>query len=483
MTIDGIMLHAITAQLQNYIGSKVDRIFQPEKDEIILALRQKTQGNCRLLLSANASHCRVSLTTQAKPNPEHPPMFCMLLRKHLQGARIAQITQDGLERILTLRLESRSDLGDVGSYYLITETMGRHSNIILLDSNMTIVDSIKRVGETVSSVRHILPGRPYTAPPAQNKQNPLDMDSKAMQSVADAYPGNMLRTYVASKFQGVSPLAAREISHRAFGSDDFAQTLDQSQKETLGRTLSEFFGALQAKQFDPQHIYDPQGCIIGFTPFPYQQYDPSLQKSAASASAAVDRYYTYKEQGEKLRQKAQGLQKSVEARIEKLQKKLSINLDAIHQPEKAEELRLFGELLTAGLHGVSRSTTAKVLNYYSGETIEIPLDARLSPAANAQRYYKLYNKAKVAQKLAKENIGALTAELSYLEGQLYSISACTTVSELEEIRLELEEAGYLKKILTRKNKKIPPSSPLHYRSSDGLSIYVGKNNAQNDTLT
>lgn len=483
MTIDGIMLHAVVCELQGLSGGRVERVFQPEKDEIALAIHHPSKGNCRLLLSANATNCHVSLTGQSKPNPDHPPMFCMLLRKHLQGARITQISQEGLERVVCLRFEGRNDLGDSDIYYLVAEIMGRHSNIILLDNEKIILDSIKRVGETVSSVRHILPGRPYQAPPAQDKQNPLELDKAAFERIASAYIGNMLRTFIASALQGISPAAAREIAYRAFGNEDYAQPIDENGRKRLFAELWSFFSAVKQADFAPQLLYAPDGELLGFTPFLYRQYGLSLQKSAASANQAVDLYYSGREQAEKLRQKSQSLQKSVEARVEKLQKKRAIHLESIGQTEKMENLRLFGELLTAGLHGVANGATARVLNYYTGEPVDIPMDPRLSPSANAQRYYKLYRKAKVAQKLALESIGALEKEISYLEGQLYSISACTTVDELEEIRFELEQAGYLRRNLMRKSKKIPPSRPFHYRSSDGLDIFVGKNNTQNDILT
>jgi predicted ribosome quality control (RQC) complex YloA/Tae2 family protein len=483
MIIDGIMLRAVANELQEtLLGGKVEKIHMPEKDEILLFIHNR--GTHRLLLSANASNCRAGLIFEARQNPPVPPAFCMLLRKRLNGARILCIEQTGLERVLRIDFQSRSELGDPVVYTLICEMMGRHSNIMLLDGTQRILDSIKHVHASMSSKRLVLPGLMYEPAPTQHKADPLTLSADALHALLQTYDGKgPLYKWIASSLSGVSYVAAQEIVFRALGREAYAGTLRAQDQLCVAKTAYDFFSSVRDGDYDARILQQNGEPPFGFLPFAYHMYAQNVQIKTDGPSAALHLYYHLREDQQRQRQRAQGLHKAIKHRLDKLHKKLAMQIETIEQTQKAEQYRLYGELLTANLHMHTRGERVRVLNYYTSEEIEIPLDARLSMNANAQRYYKLYQKAKTARKLAGENIDFTRSEIDYLDGQLYAVEQSTLPSELDEIRIELEQGGYLKPVYTKKRIRITPSAPLHYRSSDGHDIYVGKNNAQNDRLT
>ncbi|MHB1315401.1 MAG: Rqc2 family fibronectin-binding protein [Christensenellales bacterium] len=481
MTVDGVMLHAITAELQKYTGARIDKIYQPAADEIQFSLRCANQ-TVRLLLSSNPSNCRIHLTKHAKPNPDQAPMFCMLLRKHLTGARIVAIRQPSLDRIVEIALESNDELFGPASFRLVLEIMSRHSNIILVSSDNVILDSIKHVSSAMSSVRIVLPGQPYVNAPSQGKTDPLTVTHDELVQLFAQKGAGPLDKYLSSQFTGISIACAREIILRCFGQENRYDALDDAQSKQLAESVFRFFRDIRENRFHPALLKDGQ-TVFGFAPLTYISYS-SFKHEYMDANDALDEYYHIKETKERYTQKSQALAKSVQARLAKTEKKLVLQMEALQNGSKMETAKLYGELLTANIHTVKRgSRQATVTNYYDGQQIAIPLDPSLSPSANAQRFYKQYAKMRTAQTLAQEQVVLLQSEAEYLECQLLYITQCNEISDLQQIRSELESQGFLKSAPVRKKAPAVVAAPLHFYSSDGYEIWVGKNNTQNDLLT
>ncbi len=487
MAFDGFVTHQIARELNNTIlGGKTDKIHQPEKDEIIITFRTRT-GLFRLLISAATSNPRVHLTEETRENPLTAPLFCMILRKHLAGAKLTGVSQIDFDRILEFTFECYTEMGDLTEKKLIVEIMGKHSNIILVQNDNKIIDSIKHIDFTTSAVRQILPGLIYELPPMQNKLNPeSDFLELFISNLNSAPSDSFLDKLLLNSFVGMSPLMAREIVFRKYKKDkvflcdtnipDFAEHT----KRFIKTFLNDLPQGFVVRDFDTKKP-------IAFSCTDLTQYGGMGKiDSLASLSQAVETFFSGRSLHDRLTQKSAATIKLINNNIERCNKKISIHTENIEKAKNRDKYKIFGELLTANLHRIEpHSTSIIVENYYSEnlEKIEIPLNPELSPSKNAQRYFKLYTKAKTTEETSKMQLENAETEKAYLETVLDSISRATDYTDIAEIREELSEQGYISANNSKKKKKTKKSAPLKFISSDGYTILVGRNNKQNDELT
>lgn len=486
MSYDGMVTRAVVWELnQTILDGKIDKIYQPEKDEIIMSIRT-LQGNFKLLLSASASNARVHLTSISKENPMTPPMFCMLMRKHLQGNKIINISQSDFDRVIRFDTEGRNELGDICIKSIIVEIMGRHSNIILIDENNKIMDSAKHIDFTVSSVRQILPGLIYDLPPQQDKLLPDSFSIIELLKSLDTSPDDtLLDKFLLSSFMGMSPLLAREIVYRFCGNTRaFKSEVETASFLTF---VQGFMDDILNNNYSPTLVISNEDKKpFAFSCVTLTQYQNSeVIEENSSISNVIDGYYEKRAQREHMNQRANHLSKLIKNNIDRCQKKLTLHRDNIEKSKDREKYKIYGDLLTANLYKLTQGLKEfETENYYSEnmEKIKIPLKEELSPSKNAQRYYKLYSKAKLTEQYASAQIEDAEKELYYLESVLSSLEKAETPAELGEIREELSDSGYVPKLNT-KQKRQQKSTPHHFVSSDGFEILVGKNNKQNDDLT
>ena len=489
MPLDALCLSGVVHELQNALsGAKIDKIYQPGRDEVVLALRAPA-GNVKLLLSANPSHPRAHLTQISRENPDKPPMFCMLLRKHLSGARLLELVQPPMERVVDLRLEALDELGDRVERRLVLEAMGRHSNLILLDGEGRIMDCLRRVDSDMSARRQVLPGLFYRLPPAQEKLDPSSLDRAALESALAAAPAeSQADKWLLDTFGGLSPLICRELAFRAGGATD--ARLHQMGEGGRSRLLDELEGLLRSVQensFTPVML-EKEGHPSDFTFQPISQYGPAVScVPFPSFSALLDRFYEQRENQERVRQRGQDLIRSVTNARDRAARKIGLQEQELAATRDRERLRQFGDIITSNLHamekGMSRLTAA---DFYDPECpqIHIPLDPLLTPQQNAAKYYKEYNKAKTAESILTLQLEKGRRDLDYLNSVLEAIALAEGERDLQEIRQELTDTGYLRRPSKARDRgKRVASKPMEFRSSSGLRISVGKNNTQNDLLT
>ncbi len=489
MPLDALCLSGVVHELQNALsGAKIDKIYQPGRDEVVLALRAPA-GNVKLLLSANPSHPRAHLTQISRENPDKPPMFCMLLRKHLSGARLLELVQPPMERVVDLRLEALDELGDRVERRLVLEAMGRHSNLILLDGEGRIMDCLRRVDSDMSARRQVLPGLFYRLPPAQEKLAPSSLDRAALESALAAAPEeSQADKWLLDTFGGLSPLICRELAFRAGGATD--ARLHQMGEGGRSRLLDELEGLLRSVQensFTPVML-EKEGHPSDFTFQPISQYGPAVScVPFPSFSALLDRFYEQRENQERVRQRGQDLIRSVTNARDRAARKIGLQEQELAATRDRERLRQFGDIITSNLHamekGMSRLTAA---DFYDPECpqIHIPLDPLLTPQQNAAKYYKEYNKAKTAESILTLQLEKGRRDLDYLNSVLEAIALAEGERDLQEIRQELTDTGYLRRPSKARDRgKRVASKPMEFRSSSGLRISVGKNNTQNDLLT
>ena len=489
MPLDALCLSGVVHELQNALsGAKIDKIYQPGRDEVVLALRAPA-GTVKLLLSANPSHPRAHLTQISRENPDKPPMFCMLLRKHLSGARLLELVQPPMERVVDLRLEALDELGDRVERRLVLEAMGRHSNLILLDGEGRIMDCLRRVDSDMSARRQVLPGLFYRLPPAQEKLDPSSLDRAALESALAAAPEeSQADKWLLDTFGGLSPLICRELAFRAGGATD--ARLHQMGEGGRSRLLDELEGLLRSVQensFTPVML-EKEGHPSDFTFQPISQYGPAVScVPFPSFSALLDRFYEQRENQERVRQRGQDLIRSVTNARDRAARKIGLQEQELAATRDRERLRQFGDIITSNLHamekGMSRLTAA---DFYDPECpqIHIPLDPLLTPQQNAAKYYKEYNKAKTAESILTLQLEKGRRDLDYLNSVLEAIALAEGERDLQEIRQELTDTGYLRRPSKARDRgKRVASKPMEFRSSSGLRISVGKNNTQNDLLT
>ena len=484
MPMDGFTLSYMRRELLCALkGGRVDKVNQPERDALVLLIRCGG-GNHRLLLSANANQARAQLTRQSYENPAEPPMFCMLMRKHLLGARVADVGQVAGDRILTVVFDCLDELGDPVQKTLYLEVMGRYSNLTLVRGDGVIIDAIRHVSSDMSRVRTVQPGGVYQLPPRQDKLAPEELDAGTLASRLAAEGGTLSKA-LAACVSGTAAVCAREICAQA-GADPAAPVAELD----LAALSPLLVRALTSLPPSPVTLYDEAGLAADFFPFPYRTFSPQHQKPMPSLSAAMDAFYLGRDLRARMQQKSAGLQRHIRSALERTEKKKAIMLEAIRQSAQAEENRVFGDLLTANLHLIARgASSVTVQNYYADgcpET-EIPLSTRLTPSQNAQSYYKKYRKAKVAGQYARGQLDAIERDLALLENALDDLDKCETTADLGEVRYVLSQAGFLRPEPSRgrggKPKKLPEGKPCRFTAPDGTVIEVGKNSLQNDRLT
>lgn len=485
MAFDTICVKKTVSELnETILGARIDKIHQPEKDELLIAIRSFS-GNFKLVLSASANNARVHFTQNSKENPKTPPMFCMLLRKHLSGGKITRIAQPRNERIIEIDIESYNELGDLTTKRLITEIMGRNSNIILCSSDMRIIDSAKHVDFTVSSVRQIMPGLTYVYPPEQEKTAILS-DAVSDISLDFSQEGQRADKVIMSAVSGISPIIAREIVFNVCKNPTpLCGELNDMQKQNITSALISFS---RSTKYSPCIIYDSCDKPIDFSAMAINQYGSGTKvEYYESMSEVVNRFYARRDMQERMRQKSADLVKLLHTGIERCAKKLNLQQQTIRDAENKDRYKIYGDLVTANLYRIAPGQTELIAENYYEEgcpEITIELSPALSGAKNAQRYYKLYTKLKNAEIEVAKQIKATSEDLDYLESTLALTENSTSESDLNSIRTELAELGYLRSRTGKnKNNKVQNSKPMHFVSSDGFDIYVGKNNTQNDYLT
>lgn len=473
MAFDGLFTRAMTKELNDtLVGGRINKIQQPYKNEMIITVRAKGK-NHKLLLSAHPSYSRVQLTEESSLSPDEPPMFCMMMRKHLDRAIVQNIYQAGLDRIIIFELKGRDELGDESIKLLIIEIMGRHSNIILVNKeNDKIIDSIKHIPASVNSYRTVLPGGTYVYPPEQNKLNPLEAEVDDILRNIDFNSGKIDRQIV-QHFAGISPLIAKEITFRC----------GIANRSTLPPVFIELMKHFKSQQYN--YSITTNGVKSAFYLIPLTHMMGEL-KSFSTLSGMLDSFYFGKAQRDRVKQQAMDLERLMKNEKEKNEKKV-IKLEAtLERAEQADEYQLLGELLTANMHLVKKGMKElSVVNYYDpdGGTINIPLDPRKGPSENAQNYFSKYQKAKNSLGVVKQQIQQAKEEITYFDGLLQQLSSAS-VGDIDEIRNELIEGGYIRRRQQKARKKATGKPAIErYEASDKTEILVGKNNTQNDYLT
>lgn len=474
MSFDGMMTRAMSHELtEELVSGRISKIYQPFKNELIIHIRAKGKKH-QLLLSAHPSYSRVHLTEESYDNPNEPPMFCMLLRKHLEGSVIEKIEQIDMERILTIEVKSKNEIGDISYKQLNIEIMGRHSNIILVDKERNmILDSIKHISPAVSRERTVLPGQTYVLPPSQDKLNPFTVSQEDVIKKLDFNSGKLDKQFV-QIFMGISPLFSQETLHRA----------GLSSPQTLANTFLSLVSDVNNHDIKPQIISTNNKeyfYILNLT------FLGGNVREFSTVSEMLDRFYYGKAERDRVKQQAHDIERFIQNEINKNKKKIKKLEKTLDDAEKADKFQLMGELLTAHLYMVNRGDQEiEVVNYYDeeGGTITIPLDRQKSPSDNAQKYFQKYTKLKNSVAIVQEQIHKAEEEIKYFETLLQQVESAST-TDIEEIREELTEEGYLKKKRNTKKQKAKSKKPLldKYKASDGTEILVGKNNKQNEYLT
>ena len=485
MALDASAVRCLINEIAPLIrNGRIDKIHQPEKDEIIIHIRT-FENKYKLLVSASPANPRLHFTEHSKSNPKTAPMFCMLLRKHIGSAKITDICQESFERIVKISFESYDELGDLTQKHLIIEIMGRHSNIILTDNNMKIIDAIKHIDYTVSSVRQILPGLIYQSPPIQSKTPLIDFN---LQAELDFSLPQSVDKALLSAISGISPLTAREIVYRALHRTDIKNAeLNLNKISALKNTIMRFAAQISENSFNPCMISAADsGRLMDFSSIDIKQYgNGAVVTPYESVSRLLDDFYYLRDMHERMRQKSAGLVKLLNNACERTAKKIVILEKTLQDAENKEKYKVSGDLITANIYMIEQGMkSAEVQNFYADgmPTVTVGLDPSLTPPQNAQRYYKKYNKAKTAETEAAKQLKSAREELDYLESTLAALENAETESDLNAVRAELTGEGYLKNSSAKKQKQ-PVSKPMHFTSPDGFDVYVGKNNTQNDYLT
>ena len=490
MALDGVFLRHLKEEIgTSLLGTRVDRVFQPNRDELILAFRGFSAAY-KLLISARANSARVNLTTIPVENPQQPPMLCMLLRKKLQGAKLLEITQPDLERALMLKFDSVNELGDHVELTLAVEIMGRYSNIILVDENGKIIDALKRVDAEMSSERLVLPGLLYRLPPPQDKLSMLTCTVEEIMARIDALPRDMeLSKALMSVLQGISPIIAREVENSAgLGHEVYVKSMMPPQRRRTEMYVTTLMETAKNVSGTPHIVIDPQNKPKDFAFMDIRQYGSAMTVSEKeSFSEMLDAFYAERDQIERMRVKSQDLLRLLANHADRLSRKIANQQAELSACAERDTLRIKGDLLSANMYAIQKGeTSVKLQNFYDENLaeLEIALDPALTPQQNAQKYYKNYRKAKTAEEKLTEQIGLAQTELTYIDSVFESLALAENERDLNEIRAELAEQGYVRRRAGKKNQKQPVlSAPLKFKTSDGFTVLVGRNNRQNDKLT
>lgn len=487
MSLDGALLHCLKQELSALVGARVDKIYQPSREELVVSLRMLGSADRtpkKMIFSANGTSARVNLTKADFENPSAPPMFCMLMRKHLSNGKLVGIRQDGLERILYFDFECVNEIGDLVTNTLICEIMGRHSNIILVRDGR-VVDSVKRVADEVLGIRRVLPNIVYETPPRTERLNILEVQPKQVVEQARQRTDRLSKA-LPDILEGISPVFAREAAFYAAGDTDIPcnELTDLSAER-----LCEFLEKAKASLIDGTAKYTLLTCDslgkrdICFTDV--TQYGDLYEKTYCdTANELLDKFFGVTASNDRMKQRSRDLLKTLNTSYERVARKLEIQKKELAECSEREHFRVCGDLINANIYRLEKGMTACTLeDFYTGEPREISLDIRLTPAQNAQKYYSEYRKLCTAEEKLKELIQKGTDELKYLDSVLDCVQRTENDSELSEIRRELREQGYIRGNPKGDEPKRKLSEPMKFRSTDGFEILVGKNNRQNDLLT
>jgi len=484
MPLDGVTVSAVVYELrEKLLGGRVDKIYQPEKDEILLQIRAKGV-NHKLLVSAGNAHPRIHLTQYNKDNPMKPPQFCMVLRKHLTGGKVMEIIQPDFERIVDIYIESMNEMGDRSVKRLSAEIMGKHSNIILTDNGI-ILDSIKHISFDKSSVRQVLPGIRLIPPPG-SKQNPLDADYSGFKRSLAAIPGEKVQTIILRSYNGFSPVMSSEICERAGVSPDTEGQLGCDQIKNLYEAFYDCVKDIREHKYVNIIYFDASDKPIDFGSLLLTQYAGFNKALFNSPSEMTEVFCRERDSAYRMVQKTADLRKLIQGHIERCTKKANLYLQTLDEIKDREENRVRGELLIANIHAAKLGMTSlTVQNFYEPgyPDVTIQLEPNLTPSENAQRYFKKYSKAKRSFTALQDQIKRNNDDLAYLSGVQNSVDAAADESDIADIREELAETGFIRKRAFSGKQKIKKSKPIMFTSSDGFDIYVGKSNKQNDELT
>jgi predicted ribosome quality control (RQC) complex YloA/Tae2 family protein len=475
MSFDGLFTNAMTRELSRSLkGGRINKVHQPYKNEVILTIRANGV-NHKLLLSAHPSYSRLQLTNEAYDNPSEPPMFCMLLRKHIEGHILEDLYQVATDRIIIFEIKGRNEIGDISYKQLIIEIMGRHSNIVLVDKTRNVIlDSVKHVSFAVNSHRAVLPGQPYVFPPEQNKADPFKVNEEDILRKIDFNSGKIDRQLV-ENFAGISPLFAKEVMFQS----------GLANRTTVPKTFVSLMNRVRSEEISPSII--TAGNKENFYLFPLEHLKGEV-KSFSTLSEMLDRFYFGKAERDRVKQQGNDIERLIFNEKEKNEKKIEKLKATLTEAEKADQYQRFGELLTANLYAAKKGMKEiEVLDYYdeAGGTVVIPLDPRKTPSDNAQKFFSKYQKAKNAISIVEEQIEKAHEEVAYFDTLIQQVQVASP-KDIQEIRDELVEGGYIRERQKRNGKKqqqnAKPVLDL-YQSSDGTEIIVGKNNKQNDYLT
>lgn len=483
MAFDGITVACLVKELSDTLtGGRIYKIAQPEADELLLTIKNNST-QYRLVLSASASLPLVYLTEQNKPSPLTAPNFCMLLRKHLQNGRIVAISQPGLERIIHMDIEHLDELGDLRRKTLIIELMGKHSNIIFINEENMILDSIKHISGLVSSVREVLPGRTYFIAETQEKKDPLTTPAAHLADLLRAKPMPVFKALYTT-FTGFSPIMGQELCHRADVDGDMPTAgLSDADFAKLAKQFAALIAAIKAGTFQPVIAYKGKE-PAEFGVFPFTIYAEKVQKQVDSISTVLQDYYAEKSTLTRIRQKSVDLRKIVQTALERNVKKYDLQLQQMKDTEKKDKFRVYGELITTYGYSVEPgSKSFEALNYYTNETVRIPLDPTIPVMDNVKKYFDKYAKLKRTYEALSTLTEEVKSEIEHLESISTALDMALKEEDLTEIKEELVQTGYIKRHTGNQKKAKITSKPYHYVSSDGYDIYVGKNNLQNDYIT
>ncbi len=486
MALDGVFLRLVKNELSPLIGGRVEKIHQPSREELVFGIRTK-DGAYKLLLNSGAGTARVHVTKAEIENPKTPPMFCMFMRKHLSSGKLVDIRQDGFERILYFDFDSANEMGDICRLTLAAEIMGRHSNLILINSEGRIIDSIKRVGQDMSAVRMVLPGMAYTLPPREPKLSLLDSEAEDICEEIGRYPQLSLSKALMKAIEGISPVFAREAEYfAARGTEIAVQDMTDEEFDRLKFYLRKTAAEIRNGENKYTVLKTKDGLLKDFCFTAVNQYGALMvTKQFGSPSEVLDYFFSERDRTARMKQRAQDLFKMLVSTSERIARRTANQREELKECAGRDKLKKYGDLIMANLYCLEKGQgTAEVGDYYEPDcpVIKIPLDKRLTPSQNAQKYYKEYRKADTAEKKLIGLIKQGEEELEYIDSVFDSLTRADSETDIIQLRLELAEQGYVK---SSKIKGKPPKSlpPIRFVSSDGYEIRVGRNNKQNDRLT
>jgi len=491
MPLDAFCLGALAQELDKALaGSRVEKVYQPDRNEVVLQTRG-AGGAKRLLISIAAGTPRVHFIVAGRENPASPPMFCMLLRKHIQGAKVSGVNQPDVERVLNIELDSVDEMGVPCRKQLICELMGKHSNLILCGEDGRVIDALRRIDGDLSGKRQVMPGMFYRVPPPQDKHNPFDVSGAGLAAALASAEGTLDR-FLLGQLMGFSPLLCRELSYRASG--DPAKPIESMSAEErlrLGGVYDDFISFVKERRYKPFMLTKRgDGAVFDFSFLPITQYEGLMELSQAeSFSAMLAAFFEKKGKVERMARLSADLRKTVINARDRLARKLAAQQKELGATKERDRYKRMGDIITANLYRLEKGMNkARAVDYYSPDCpeIEIELDVRLTPQENAQRYFRLYNKAKTAEGMLAHQIELGKGDLEYLESVIEALSEAESERDLAQLKEELIQTGVLSAKQSHGKKrqmKSAASKPYHYRTSDGFEVFAGKNNLQNDLLT